>query len=54
LTPPDPISQISLAVPIIVLYEASILAVRLIEKRRAARETARDKGGADGGAEDAV
>ncbi len=54
LTPPDPLSQISLAVPIIVLYEASILAVRLIEKRRAARETARDKEGADGGADDAV
>ncbi|MCH7888686.1 MAG: twin-arginine translocase subunit TatC [Proteobacteria bacterium] len=54
LTPPDPISQISLAVPIIVLYEVSILAVRVIEKRRAAREAARDKGGADGGAEDAV
>ncbi len=54
LTPPDPISQISLAVPIIVLYEVSILAVRVIEKRRAAREAARNKGGADGGDDDAV
>ncbi len=38
LTPPDPISQISLAIPIIILYEVSIIAVRFIEKRRAARE----------------
>ncbi len=57
LTPPDPISQISLAIPIIVLYEASIFAVRLIEKRRAAREAAgekKDAAGTGGGAEDAV
>ncbi len=52
LTPPDPISQISLAVPIIVLYEVSILAVRLIEKRRAAREAARGGQGADDDADD--
>jgi len=32
------ISQCSLALPLIVLYEASILAVRMIEKKRAARE----------------
>ena len=35
LTPPDPISQIGLGVPIILLYEVSIIGVRLIEKRRA-------------------
>ncbi|MYZ47369.1 twin-arginine translocase subunit TatC [Propylenella binzhouense] len=35
LTPPDPISQVSLAVPTILLYELSIQAVRLIEARRA-------------------
>lgn len=41
LTPPDPISQISLAVPAILLYEVSIQAVRMIEARRAqAREEA--------------
>ena len=34
LTPPDPLSQISLAVPIILLYEVSIISVRWIEKRR--------------------
>jgi sec-independent protein translocase protein TatC len=33
LTPPDVISQLSLAVPLIVLYEGSILSVRFAEKR---------------------
>ncbi len=42
LTPPDPISQISLAVPIILLYEASIIAVRMVERRR-------DRAEAEGG-----
>ncbi len=35
LTPPDPISQIALALPTILLYEASIYAVKLAEKRHA-------------------
>ena len=34
LTPPDVISQIGLAVPIILLYELSIVGARIIEKRR--------------------
>jgi len=34
LTPPDPISQIGLALPTILLYEISIISVRLIEKKR--------------------
>jgi sec-independent protein translocase protein TatC len=38
LTPPDPLSQISLAIPIIILYEISIWTARLIERQRA-RET---------------
>ena len=33
LTPPDPLSQLGLAGPIILLYEISILCARLIEKR---------------------
>jgi sec-independent protein translocase protein TatC len=33
LTPPDAISMLSLAVPLIVLYEGSILSVRIVEKR---------------------
>lgn len=35
LTPPDVLSQFSLAIPLIALYEASIWSVWLIEKRRA-------------------
>ncbi|MGI9353213.1 MAG: twin-arginine translocase subunit TatC [Rhizobiaceae bacterium] len=38
LTPPDPVSQLGLALPTILLYEISILAARRIEKRRADRE----------------
>ncbi|MBM3542547.1 MAG: twin-arginine translocase subunit TatC, partial [Alphaproteobacteria bacterium] len=38
LTPPDVLSQISLAVPILILYEISIVLVRLIEGKRANRE----------------
>lgn len=34
VTPPDPISQIMLAVPIYLLYEVSIWCVRLLELRR--------------------
>ena len=35
VTPPDPLSQIMLAVPIYLLYEISIWCVRLMEVRRA-------------------
>lgn len=38
ITPPDPISQIGLAVPMYLLYELSILSVRWVEKSRAAAE----------------
>jgi sec-independent protein translocase protein TatC len=38
LTPPDIISQVGLAVPIILLYELSIFGARLMEKRRAERQ----------------
>jgi len=40
LTPPDPISQISLALPALLLYEISIYAVRMIEQRRDAAQAA--------------
>ncbi len=43
LTPPDPISQIALALPTILLYELSIYAVKLAEKRHAATSTASPK-----------
>jgi sec-independent protein translocase protein TatC len=39
LTPPDPMSQIGLAVPTILLYEISIITARLIERKRAAELT---------------
>lgn len=35
LTPPDVFSQVSLAIPLLVLYEASIWSVWLVEKQRA-------------------
>lgn len=40
VTPPDVISQVGLAVPLILLYEISIFSVRLIERDRAKREAA--------------
>ena len=33
LTPPDPITQIGLAIPLLILYELSIFSVKLIEKK---------------------
>jgi sec-independent protein translocase protein TatC len=33
LTPPDPITQIGLAIPLLILYELSIFSVRFIEKK---------------------
>ncbi|MFK4823856.1 twin-arginine translocase subunit TatC [Paenochrobactrum sp. BZR 588] len=35
LTPPDPASQIGLAIPTILLYEVSIIMARMIERKRA-------------------
>ena len=34
LTPPDPITQIGLALPLLLLYEISIVTVKLIEKNK--------------------
>ncbi|MNH45638.1 twin-arginine protein translocation system subunit TatC [compost metagenome] len=34
MTPPDPASQIGLALPTILLYEISIILARMIEKKR--------------------
>ena len=36
LTPPDPLSQLGLALPTILLYEVSILTARMVERQRAA------------------
>jgi len=38
LTPPEPMTQIGLAVPVFLLYELSIFAVRFVERSRAKRE----------------
>src|ERR1700712_1835063 len=40
LTPPDVISQASLAIPLLILYEGSIIAVQMVEKKAAAAKTA--------------
>ncbi|MCW5732046.1 MAG: twin-arginine translocase subunit TatC [Alphaproteobacteria bacterium] len=40
VTPPDVISQVSLALPMILLYEISIFAAKLVERDRARKEAA--------------
>jgi sec-independent protein translocase protein TatC len=40
LTPPDVISQVALAIPTLLLYEASIIAVTMVEKKRAKADAA--------------
>jgi sec-independent protein translocase protein TatC len=40
LTPPDVLSQMSLAVPLLLLYEASVLSVRWVERKAKASTTA--------------
>ena len=40
LTPPDPITQIGLAIPLLILYELSILSVIFIEKKSKEKENA--------------
>jgi len=42
VTPPDVFSQVSLALPILALYEISIILARMIEKRRAKEEAELD------------
>jgi sec-independent protein translocase protein TatC len=43
VTPPDPISQITLALPLILLYEISIICVWLIERRRKTEDDAAEE-----------
>ncbi len=40
ITPPDVISQVGLAIPILILYEISIVLARAVEKKRKAAEEA--------------
>lgn len=43
LTPPDPVSQIGLALPTILLYEIAIWAARMVERSRAREKAAADE-----------
>jgi len=45
-TPPDPFSQLGLAIPLVGLYELAIIAIAMIEKKRMAEES--DPGNDDG------
>jgi sec-independent protein translocase protein TatC len=40
LTPPDVLRQASLAIPLLALYEGSIIAVRMVEKKATAAKSA--------------
>jgi sec-independent protein translocase protein TatC len=42
LTPPDPMSQIGLALPTIILYEIAIWAAKMVERKRDAEQAADD------------
>ena len=46
LTPPDPVSQIGLALPTILLYEISIICAGWVEKKRAEEQAARESAAA--------
>jgi sec-independent protein translocase protein TatC len=43
VTPPDVLSQISLAIPLIGLYEISIVLAKLMERKRAQQDAERDR-----------
>jgi sec-independent protein translocase protein TatC len=49
LTPPDVVSQTSLAVPLILLYVLSIFSCRYVEKQRAKRQAEEEAEMSDGG-----
>jgi sec-independent protein translocase protein TatC len=49
LTPPDIISQTCLAIPLVLLYEISIYACRMVKKARAKREAEEEAELAGGG-----
>lgn len=43
LTPPDVISQVGLGIPILLLYEISIIGTKMVEKKRAEREASEEE-----------
>jgi len=46
ITPPDPISMLSMAVPLGLLYEMAVFAVTMLERRRASA-AAKESSGTD-------
>jgi sec-independent protein translocase protein TatC len=48
ITPPDPFSQLGLAIPLLLLYEISILVAAYVERRRADERGDDGDGGSDG------
>src|ERR1700747_1969314 len=53
LTPPDVLSQMSLAVPLLLLYEGSIWSVKLVEKKAVQSKAAKDAANPDAAAKPA-
>ncbi len=47
ITPPDPISMLSMAVPLGMLYEIAVFAVGFLERRRAAAAAAKESESTD-------
>ncbi|TWG95548.1 sec-independent protein translocase protein TatC [Mesorhizobium sp. J18] len=54
LTPPDPVSQIGLAIPTILLYEISIWTARMVERKREEEKAANEQAAAEANAEPVV
>ncbi|MFA1624464.1 twin-arginine translocase subunit TatC [Rhizobium mongolense] len=54
LTPPDPMSQIGLALPTILLYEIAIYAARIVERQRSRQAVEEADGSADVAKTDSV
>ncbi len=56
LTPPDILSQMSLAIPLLLLYEGSVWSVRIVERKARAAAAAASAGGStgDGGSDGAA
>src|SRR5512141_684621 len=54
LTPPDVISQMSLAIPLLILYEGSIWSVRIVEKKAQAETAAKAAAATASPADDAT
>ena len=54
LTPPDPVSQIGLAIPTILLYEISIWTARMVERKREEEKAANEQAAAETNAEPVV